>query len=206
MNVVVRNITADDFTHENGDEISVYDGDLIVGSMVIVDNKAENMLFALRADDPLTPSLDGFIEGGELEFRYWDKSENLLYTDIEVVHLFGNKEFSRLGTFGADLKIGSLGIGDDGLPMQNFLGQNYPNPFSEYTTIEYGLSEKAHVRISIYDISGRTISVLKDADHEAGIYQTGVDASQLESGIYYYRLEISGPEAKFSTTRKMILH
>jgi hypothetical protein len=206
MNVIIRNIKTDGFEVENGDEIAVYDNDVEVGSMVIVDSKADYMLLALRANDPLTPSYDGFNEGGNLEFRYWDKSENLLYTDIEPTQLFGNTVFTKLGTFGADLKIGSLGIDDDGLPQSNFLGQNYPNPFTDNTIIEYGLSEKAHVRISVYDISGRRVNVLEDAVHEAGIYQIGIDASTLESGIYYYRLEASGHETEFRATRKMILH
>ncbi len=205
MNVVIRNIETDGFTIENGDEIAVYDGDVEVGSLVILDDDAEFILLALRADDPLTPSHDGFNEGGILKFRYWDKSENLLYTDIETMHLFGNKNFTKFGTYGTDLKIGSLGIDDDGLPGRNFLGQNFPNPFNDNTIIVYGLSETAHVKISVHDISGRTVSVLEDAIHEAGIYQTRMDASLLESGIYYYRLVLSGSGPEFSATRKMVL-
>jgi hypothetical protein len=174
--------------------------------MVILDNNADFMLLALRANDPLTPSHDGFNEGGKPEFRYWDKSENLIYTNIETMHLFGTKDFTRLGTFGTDLKIASLGIGDDGLPRRNFLGQNFPNPFNGKTVIKYGLSKKTHVRISVHDISGRTMKVLENAVHEAGIYQTSLDASLLESGIYYYRLEISGQGTEFSATRKMVLY
>jgi hypothetical protein len=206
MNVVIRNIESDGFLVENGDEIAVYDGDIEVGSMVIVDSKAGYWLMTLRADDPLTSIQDGFTEGGVLEFRYWDKSDNLVFTDIQATHLFGNTSFTKLGTYGADLKIGSLGIGDDGLPQRNFLGQNYPNPFTDQTIIEFGISAKAHIRMTIFDISGRTVSVLKDAGYEAGIYKTSVDASSLEPGVYYYRLEVTSGETEFVKTKKMIVH
>jgi flagellar hook assembly protein FlgD len=47
--------------------------------------------------------------------------------------------------------------------------QNYPNPFNPQTTIEYGVSEPwTHVRIVVYDISGRVVKVLLDEERPAG--------------------------------------
>jgi hypothetical protein len=206
MNVLISDIYSDDFSVEDGDEIAVYDGLIEVGSMVVQQTDNDFQMLTLRADDPTTEIQDGFIAGGELTFRYWDKSENILYTDIEVTQLFGNKEFTRLGTFGADLKIGSLGLNENGLPNDNYLSQNYPNPYTENTYIEYGIAEDAHVLLSVYDVYGRKVKEVEDMQREAGNYKLTLNRSSLESGIYYYRLDVIGQNAKFSETRKMILY
>jgi len=159
-----------------------------------------------RADDPVTTATDGFSEGNELTFRYWDKSEDVLYTGVQATHIFGNIDFTGLGTYGADLKIASLGFGENGQASANYLGQNYPNPYTGQTNIEYGVAEDAHVVLSIYDVYGRMVRVIEDIHREAGKYLVTLDGSTMDAGIYYYKLEIIGKNNKFSQTQKMILY
>jgi hypothetical protein len=206
MNVVLSKIHGDGFEVEDGDEIAVYDGDLQVGSAVIELSDKDIQLITLRADDPLTAIKDGFSEGGELRFKYWDMSENILYTDIEVIRLYGENEFTRLGTFGGELKIGSLGVDENGLPLKSYLGQNYPNPYNGNTSLEYGISADAHVVLSVFDVFGRKVKTIEDNTLEAGNYKVNLDASSFEAGIYYYRLDVIGKNIEFSETRKMILY
>ncbi len=195
MNILIRDIHTDGFEIEDGDEIAVYDGDLEVGSAVIINGKGYHGIIT-RTDDPLTEMTDGFTKGNEITFKLWDKSEDILYSNIEVTHIQGDQTFNPLGTFVGDLKISDLGQGEYGLPANSFLGQNFPNPFNETTRINYGISEDADVVMSIHDVSGRTVMILKNSHQAAGKYNIEMNKASLEAGIYYYRLEVRGKQHK----------
>ena len=66
---------------------------------------------------------------------------------------------------------------------------NYPNPFNPVTTIRFGLQEATPVRITVYDMIGREVSVLVDSELNSGFHEVSFDASSLPSGMYLYRLE-----------------
>ena len=68
------------------------------------------------------------------------------------------------------------------------LHENYPNPFNPSTTIRYELPKASIVRLSVYDILGREVSVLVNERKNAGAYQVKFDAAGLASGLYLYRL------------------
>jgi hypothetical protein len=81
------------------------------------------------------------------------------------------------------------------------LNNAYPNPFNPTTTIEYGIPERQHVTLQVFDITGRLVSTLVDEFHQAGQYSVKWDASKYSSGIYICRLESS-----YGThSRKMLL-
>ncbi len=81
------------------------------------------------------------------------------------------------------------------------LFQNYPNPFNPSTNIRYSVPERSSVVLKIYDILGSEVSTLVNEDKDAGIYTVNFNASQLASGIYFYRLTAG----TFVETKKMIL-
>jgi hypothetical protein len=81
------------------------------------------------------------------------------------------------------------------------LMQNYPNPFNPSTTLSYSLPSADHVRLQIYDVLGHHISTLVDVHQSAGQHRIHFNASNLSSGIYFYRIQSSN----FHATRKMIL-
>lgn len=73
------------------------------------------------------------------------------------------------------------------------LMQNYPNPFNPTTMIRYAVPENSHVVMTIFDVLGRTIARLVDADVQAGIHQVLWDGrnrsgQQVGSGIYFYQI------------------
>lgn len=74
------------------------------------------------------------------------------------------------------------------IPDEIFLHQNYPNPFNPETTIPFGLDVDANVKLEIFDIIGRKISVVIDRRLTAGTYNISFQASNLSSGVYFYRL------------------
>ncbi len=81
------------------------------------------------------------------------------------------------------------------------LEQNYPNPFNPLTTIRYKLPIRSFVELTLYDVSGRRVKSLVDEIRPAGANQVQLDAGNLASGIYYYKLKTQG----FTLTRKMTL-
>lgn len=65
---------------------------------------------------------------------------------------------------------------------------NYPNPFSDHTTIEFRVPISIHVRLEVFDSLGRRISTLVNGPKEAGTYRIQFDGAGLSSGLYIYRL------------------
>ncbi|MCH7514798.1 MAG: T9SS type A sorting domain-containing protein [Bacteroidetes bacterium] len=87
------------------------------------------------------------------------------------------------------------------LPDAFRLFQNYPNPFNSTTTINYWLKTGSKVKLVVYDISGREIKMLVNQNLPAGNHYINFDASDLLSGIYFYKLIAD----TFEQSRKMIL-
>jgi len=81
------------------------------------------------------------------------------------------------------------------------LSQNFPNPFNPSTTISYSIPKQSNVSLKVYDMLGREIAELVDAEKSAGSYKVNFDAGNLSSGIYFYTLKAN----EFSSTRKMLL-
>lgn len=78
------------------------------------------------------------------------------------------------------------------VPSRYTLDQNYPNPFNPSTTIQFGLTEAAQARLTVYDALGRTVEVLVDQFLTPGTYSAPFDAGSLPSGTYLYTLEANG--------------
>ncbi|MCH8306360.1 MAG: T9SS type A sorting domain-containing protein [Candidatus Marinimicrobia bacterium] len=78
---------------------------------------------------------------------------------------------------------------------------NYPNPFNPSTTISFTLSKSSHISLLIYDIHGREVESLIEGIQPAGSHSIEWNASNLASGVYFYRLTAD----EFIQTRKMIL-
>jgi hypothetical protein len=66
----------------------------------------------------------------------------------------------------------------------------YPNPFNPTTVIEYCLPYRAHVSLVVVDMFGRKVAALVGGDVEAGSHQAQFNASNLASGVYFYRLQV----------------
>ena len=89
----------------------------------------------------------------------------------------------------------------EAIPTEFSLSQNYPNPFNPVTEIQFGLPEAQHVRLTVYNIMGQTVTTLLDEDRPAGVHSVQWDAVRTVTGVYFYRIE-AGP---YIETRKMLL-
>ena len=87
------------------------------------------------------------------------------------------------------------------VPLEFALAQNYPNPFNPSTTIRYGLPERSHVTLTVFNSLGQQVATLVEGEREAGHHDVVFDASHLASGVYLYRL-VAG---EFVQTRKLLL-
>ncbi len=91
--------------------------------------------------------------------------------------------------------------GEDTLPREVELHQNFPNPFNPATIISFYLPESEEVRLSIFNIVGQPVAVIAEGTMSAGEHQFEWDATDKPSGMYIYQLEVG----KSVMTRKMTL-
>jgi hypothetical protein len=82
---------------------------------------------------------------------------------------------------------------------------NYPNPFNPETTLSFQIPERTRIRLSVYDVLGKTVNVLVEKELQAGTHSVqwqGIDKNgrAVPSGLYYYRLETES----FSAVKKML--
>jgi len=72
------------------------------------------------------------------------------------------------------------------------LSQNYPNPFTETTTISWQLTQRAHVVLKVHDFTGREVKTLVDSGQAQGKHQVAFDATSLPAGVYFIQLHANG--------------
>ena len=81
------------------------------------------------------------------------------------------------------------------------LSNNYPNPFNPSTKISYTIPERCNVTLVVFDLLGSEVAELVNGEIEPGTYDITFNASQLSSGIYFYRFQ----GGDFVETKKMML-
>jgi len=79
--------------------------------------------------------------------------------------------------------------------------QNYPNPFNPTTRIEYNLMKESRVKLTVYDVLGKVVSERNIGKQDPGKQFVTFDATNLPSGIYYYKLQAG----EFTDVKKMML-
>lgn len=99
------------------------------------------------------------------------------------------------------IKPDPTGIEPNGIPVNFRLGQNYPNPFNPSTSINYSMLKDGFVSIKIYDVTGNETAVLVNQNVKAGDHSLIWDASNLPSGVYFYRMSANNQ----SIEKKMVL-
>ena len=87
------------------------------------------------------------------------------------------------------------------VPSKFELMQNYPNPFNPSTSIEYSVPSNEYVLLKVYDLLGNEVNTLVNERQSAGNYEVNFDASNLASGIYFYRIQ----SGSFIQTKKLML-
>jgi hypothetical protein len=89
----------------------------------------------------------------------------------------------------------------NGVPESYTLDQNYPNPFNPTTNIRFSIPETGLVTLKVYNALGQEIATLLNEEKNAGSYEYNFNASDLTSGIYFYKIMSNN----YTATKKMIL-
>jgi aminopeptidase N len=92
-------------------------------------------------------------------------------------------------------------VKDLNIPVQYNLSQNYPNPFNPSTTIEYSIPQSGTVTLKVFNVLGKEVATLVNGQNEAGKHIVNFDATNFNSGVYFYKIEAGS----FVETKKMIL-
>jgi len=87
------------------------------------------------------------------------------------------------------------------VPMKYGLNQNYPNPFNPTTEISFSIPVAGNTNLEIYNVLGQKIATLVSKELNAGSYKYQFDASNLSSGIYFYKLVSNS----YNNIKKMLL-
>ncbi|HLF19504.1 MAG TPA: phospholipase D-like domain-containing protein, partial [Bacteroidota bacterium] len=131
-----------------------------------------------------------------------DNDENTLIIHSGPVARQFTQEFAKRYTeSGGTNPILSVEEMKGELPQVFRLLQNYPNPFNPSTSVDLSIPTTVFVSLKVYDLMGREIAVLLEAEKQAGTYRVSWDASVLPSGVYFYRMQAGN----FVETKRMLL-
>jgi len=118
---------------------------------------------------------------------------------VRAINIGGEGPWSPVWNF----RTGLVGLNQTGneIPVQHKLYNNYPNPFNPVTKIKFDIPQQSFTKLTIYDIGGKEVSVLVNRELNPGSYEAEFNASNLPSGVYFYKLSSGG----YTDVKKMIL-
>jgi hypothetical protein len=87
------------------------------------------------------------------------------------------------------------------VPVEYALMQNFPNPFNPTTNIRFDLPTSGFVTLKVYNMLGKEVAVLLEKNLQAARYMVDFNASELPSGIYFYKLQAGD----YTSIKKMTL-
>ncbi len=91
-------------------------------------------------------------------------------------------------------------------PAEYSLAQNFPNPFNPSTKINYSLAVDSKVTLTVYNLLGEAVTALVNNNVAAGTHSVNFDAANLNSGVYFYKIDAQGVSGEsFTQVRKMML-
>lgn len=178
-NVVVTAVNADESTGSNHGEFKI-SSDGTDANGVRVDDLSEAIPYPWNTDN----------------LNQWDH--------IEFVQGMWYFSFSNYKLLPESLDdIGEITVdAEEGAVAGTFrLDPAYPNPFAAATTLRYSLDKPGRATVTVYDVTGRQVATLVDADLSADVHTVTFDGRGLASGIYFVRLQ-AGDRA---TTQKLVL-
>ena len=195
-----------------GDEIGVFDGETLVGSLVLTQvPTAENQFENAIPIFTVLNSGTGYQPGNQISFRIWKASKNLEYEHaaFDFSNPYGDAHTSAIfpdddAAYSiASLKVSATDIIDYNKPV--FITSAFPNPFSQHTTIEYTLRDNAMVTLLLYNSVGQKVKTLSDSRELQGKHTIELDGTTLQPGVYYLRLEAITNSDKLTDLRKIVL-
>jgi autotransporter-associated beta strand protein len=147
----------------------------------------------------------GFVEGNgnssaPKSYSYVDTNAPAGDLQYRLKQIDTDGSFEYYSTI-AEVSNSITSVEGDVIPTEYSLNQNYPNPFNPSTTISFSLPEAGLVDLRVFNSLGQEVAMLANNIFAAGIHTANFNASNLSTGLYYYRI-ISN---EFVSTKKMML-
>ncbi len=134
------------------------------------------------------PDLKDLDSNGDIKFKndfrqvYASVLRDHLGVDAAMTQTILNQSFETLPIF---RQAPVLAVAEGTIA----LGQNTPNPFTDNTEIQFSLKQAGNARLTLYDMQGREMTVLRNGQFDAGNYIVSVSGSDLATGHYLYSLQ-----------------
>jgi 2',3'-cyclic-nucleotide 2'-phosphodiesterase (5'-nucleotidase family) len=177
-------------------ELTSFDADVINGEVALAWTTASELniaRFELTRNGEKLAEVAAQNNASGANYSYTDSPVAGEYT-YELSEVTLNGEHNVLGSVTVELS-------DNVVVNEYRLGEAYPNPFNPQTNIDFVIPNAEYVTLNVFNPLGQIVATLVNDQREAGSYSVQFDASNLTSGIYFYRLEAGS----FSAMRKMML-
>ncbi len=163
----------------------------LISYLLIASITAERYQLALQ----LIERLEAMEPKEELLLEQWEPEDfTILKNDLKSFKGkdVNFKDDAKLASvFESTIDLGLEELADD-MVSEFKLYPAYPNPFNPSTNITFDLPEHGRVRVEVFDIGGRLVSILANQDYQQGNHRLTFDASGLASGVYLIHANIAG--------------
>ncbi|HZW39706.1 MAG TPA: T9SS type A sorting domain-containing protein [Ignavibacteriaceae bacterium] len=103
--------------------------------------------------------------------------------------------------FNGAFNYSNVEIVENSSPQQFSLEQNYPNPFNPVTKIKFSIPSDHFITLEVFNVLGQKVSSVFSGNIQAGSHTMSFNSSELNSGVYYYKLTAGNN----SSVKKMII-
>ena len=160
-------------------------------------SETENSAFRIYRNNVLIAELDG--AGNTSEPNTYEYTDDQIIPGNTYTYILADISYANEETKYTDKAV-TISIPENNIPTEFSLEANYPNPFNPTTAISYQLSASSNVDLSIFDMNGKEVATLVNGSKPVGYHSVKWDASNVSSGIYFYRLQAGD----FVDTKKMV--
>lgn len=131
-----------------------------------------------------TDSIDPGSIGSVLLSNSYAQSGSLRGSSVKIDGI-------RVGLSWASSVLSSIKQISSFIPREFSVSQNYPNPFNPATKILFSIPETGNIKLEIFDVTGRSVSLLTDGMYSPGEYSVNFSGDNLSSGTYFYKLDFN---------------
>ena len=163
-------------------------GSLNGGTLNALTSKLENILAKIDQDNinAATNQLQAFVNQVQALISSGNLTAGQGQPLISAAHGVVEAISASVGSTEADPE--ALASLQSFAPPNQYGLSNYPNPFNSQTALRFDVPEKSAIRVVVYDVLGRQVSVVADGVLPAGSHEIMFDGGSLPNGIYFARL------------------